>query len=423
MIRSLMLLLLMCVATALPQDVIVRGITVFGGDHEQNFPVILRDSSGVSRTGESHITIQFDVQSKEPPSFIIRFLHCSRDWVPEQNLFVQDETHSTSFILDYRTSPNGVTYYAYRYRNRFPDDRDIVRFNYSGNWIFRILDKEGTTVYGEGRFFVVDQVAGTSTTVVNDYLTAAVSPYNQIHRVQNVVRLPNEIEGYFYTTVDIYQNRNFFHPRRVDLNDRDPYTKVEGFNSGFRTFTALDILPGNEYRTLDISDITRYPHGRLVRVVGGVDLPRAYLRTGTDRDGTATLDRFAGIASDYMEVLFRLDLAALAAASSSSVFVVGPFNSWNPGPDDELKYDAEERCHVAKKLLRRGIYDYQYITGVWDESAQRVTQQDWIVIEGNDWRTTNTYHAMVYYNDPRFGGFDRIVGYGSVRSSGTASTH
>jgi hypothetical protein len=416
-------MLMLFASVSVAQDVVVRGITVYGQDHEQNMPVILRDSLGRASGAQGYLTIQFDVQSKEPPSFTIRFLHCNRDWVPDRNLFVQDETHNSSFVLDYRTSPNGVDYYSYRYKNRFPDDRDIVRFNYSGNWTFLIMDKEETTVYGEGRFFVVDQVVTAATTVVNDYLTAAASPYNQIHKVQTIVRLPDEVDGYFYTTVDIYQNRNFLRPRRIDVNDRDPYTKVEGFNSGFRYFTALDILPGNEYRTLDVSDVTRYPHRMPVRLVGGVDLPRAYLHAGGDRDGTAILNKFTGIASDYLQVMFRLDLTALSVVGSSSVFVVGPFNDWNPGPDDELKYDPVERCHMVTKLLRRGIYDYQYVTGVWDSAAKVVTQQDWVVIEGNDWRTTNTYAAMVYYNDARFGGFDRIVGYGIVRSSGTASTH
>jgi hypothetical protein len=80
-------------------------------------------------------------------------------------------------------------------------------------------------------------------------------------------------------------------------------------------------------------------------------------------------------------------------------------------------YDETERSLVNRKLLRRGIYDYQYITGIWSDSENKVLEQDWLALEGNDWRTSDTYSAMVYFNDPRFGGFDRIVGFGKGTSN------
>ena len=95
----------------------------------------------------------------------------------------------------------------------------------------------------------------------------------------------------------------------------------------------------------------------------------------------------------------------------------------NPEADDKLAYNDAERCYVVQKLLRRGIYDYQYVTGAWDPGSNMVVHQDWVTLEGNDWRTTNTYYTMIYYNDARFGGFDRIVGFGVGRSPGTNSAN
>ncbi len=407
------------------QEFVVRGLSVYGQDREDNVPVIVRDSAGIAIPNYKFITIQFDVQGKEPPPLKVKFLHCTRDWVPDQNLFVQDETHNTSFVLDYRTSPNGVEYYSYRFKNHFPDKDDIVRFNYSGNWIFRVIDKEEKNTYGEGRFFVVDEIAATSVAVTNDYRTDAVSPLNQIHKVRVNVHLPQEIDGYFYTTVDVYQNRRFFNPYRIDVNDRDPYTKVEGFNLGYRLFTMLNILPGNEYRTLNVSNVTRYPNKLPVRIAEGVDQPRPYWQTGKDKNGTASLNAYSGPASDYLNVFLRLDVSSVqrSLVTGADIFVAGPFNQWNPLVGDKLEYDDTEKCHVVKKLLRRGIYDYQYVAGSWDEAAQKVVHQDWVVVEGNDWRTTNAYYSMVYYNDARFGGFDRIVGFGVGKSPGTSSVN
>lgn len=423
MIARWLVLPLLCWSTVDAQDFIVRGLEVFGMENEENMPVIVRDSLGRLSPSARHITIQFDVQAKEPPPLKIKFLHCNRDWVPERNLFVQDETHNTSFVLDFRTSPNGVEYYSYRYRNRFPDNDDIVRFTYSGNWIFRVMDKDEQNVYGEGRFFVVDTETKVDVMVLNDYLAEASAPLNQIHKVRVNVRLPNEVDGINYTTVDVYQNRRFFNAYRIDVNDSDPYTTVDGFNRGYRLFTISNILPGNEYRTLNISNVTQYPPRELVKLVDGVDRPRLYWRTGPDRNGTARLEGFKGTAADYLPVMFRLDMslpdAMASVAGGADVFVVGPFNQWNPSFEDRLQYDNHEQCYTVTELLRRGVYDYQYITGYWDEPTRKVLRQDWVALEGNDWRTTNEYHTMVYYNDPRFGGFDRITGFGTASSPGT----
>lgn len=403
---------------------LVRGITVYGMDDERKFPLLVRDSvdnNGNPVRSNQYVTIQFDVLADEPPRLKLRFFHCDRNWKPDQSVFLQDEYHNTSFVLNYKTSPGGVNHYRYRYLNSFPDNEDVVRFEYSGNWIFKLMAEDESNVYGEGRFMVIDRVAPTRLSVTNDYRTANVPPFNQIHKVAVTVKLPREIDGSYYTTVDVYQNRRLGHPYRIDANDRDPYTFVEGYNTGKRIFTLSGILPGNEYRTLDLSNVTRYPNNALVRPVDGADQMRMYWRTGTDRNGTAVLNRFSGINSDYIEVLFRLDLTEAdfrtVTSGGKDIFLVGPFNAWEPTPEDKLVYDDAEHSYVTKKLLRRGIYDYQYVTGIWDVQMNMATEQDWLVLEGNDWRTTNTYTAFVYYNDPRFGGFDRLVGFDQARSA------
>jgi hypothetical protein len=329
---------------------------------------------------------------------------------------VNDVNHNTSFLLNFITAPGGVREYRYRYVNSFPDTDDAVRFEFSGNWIFRVIDKEESRVFAEGRFFVVDDVALTTVSVTNDYLTANASPDNQIHKLVARVKLLQEIDGYYYTTVDVYQNRRCFHPYRIDTWDANPYTHVEGHNTGERIFTIMNIKPGNEYRVLDLGNVTRYPNGSLVKNVEGADQMRLFWRTGSDHNGVAMRNSFTGLYSDYLEVLFRLDLTSneyrTLTRNGRDIFLVGEFNFWNPGPDEKLTWDENERSYIAKRLLRRGVYDYQYITGKLDTVLQDVVSQDWFAIEGNDWRTTNAYTVLVYYNDPRFGGFDRIVGIG-----------
>jgi hypothetical protein len=232
------------------------------------------------------------------------------------------------------------------------------------------------------------------------------------------------MDGYYYTTVDVYQNRKLYQSYRIDIWDRNPYTHVDGQGTGERIFKITNIMPGNEYRVLDLSNVTRYPNKALVKNVEGADQMRLFWRTGADHNGDAFRNRFTGLNSDYLEYLFRLDLTPTDFRAMTSggreIFVVGEFNFWNPTKEDKLEYDDVERSLVVKKLLRRGIYDYQYITGKWNAKTQSAEQQDWLAIEGTDVRTTNTYTVFAYYNDPRFGGFDRIVGVAQGRSSGSA---
>jgi hypothetical protein len=405
---------------------LLRGLSVYADNDERNLPLVLRwnvTPEGKPAGASNRITIQFDVLADKPPDLRIRFAHCNRDWKEDDNLFVNDIYHNTSFILQFEVSPGGVKSYTYRYINSFPDDRDAVRFDYSGNWIFRITDKGGKSVFAEGRFFVVDQITPTSVAVANEYLTTSVSPYNQIQSVSTRIRLPQEVDGFYYTTVDVYQNRRLYNPYRIDAWDRDPYTMVEGFNTGERLFTITNIPPGNEYRVLDLSNVTRYPNGALVRNVDGADQLRLFWRTGPDHNGAAQRNTFTGLNGDYLEVVFRLAMTATddraLTRGGREIFVAGEFNFWNPGADDRLAWDETEGYYVVKKFLRRGIYDYQYVAGTWSEETQRVERQNWLALEGNDWRTTNIYTVLVYYNDPRFGGFDRIVGIGRAESPRT----
>jgi len=81
--------------------------------------------------------------------------------------------------------------------------------------------------------------------------------------------------------------------------------------------------------------------------------------------------------------------------------VVGDFNGWRLSPECLMTYSDDSRRYIWQTSIRRGAYDYQYVVG----------PNDWISLEGNDWRTVNVYSALIYYRDSRYGGFDRIIGF------------
>ncbi|MBI4419085.1 MAG: hypothetical protein HY563_09925, partial [Ignavibacteriales bacterium] len=152
------------------------------------------------------------------------------------------------------------------------------------------------------------------------------------------------------------------------------------------------VFPGNEYRVFDIRNVDQYPQDRPARLRGGADVSRFLAKPLPDNEGGSAIIRDSKYA-EYLDVEFEL----LWDSETDSVYIAGDFNGWNPLLGGPLKRNGNR--YTWQTSLRRGRYDYQYVVG-----------NDWILLEGNDWRTVNRYTALVYYRDPRFGGFDRIMG-------------
>ncbi|HXG37618.1 MAG TPA: hypothetical protein VNL36_02480, partial [Bacteroidota bacterium] len=131
-----------------------------------------------------------------------------------------------------------------------------------------------------------------------------------------------------------------------------------------------------------------------------------------DNDGVANLVQDTRYA-DYLP--FRFEFMDDARDHRDSVYVVGEFNGWSVSPTSMMQYDRAMKRFFWTTTLRRGEYDYQYV-------LTKDGEQDWIALEGNDWRTVNVYTALVYYRDERYGGFDRILGVVQGRSSGVDRT-
>jgi hypothetical protein len=216
-------------------------------------------------------------------------------------------------------------------------------------------------------------------------------------------------------TVDIIQNWELYNPYRIDVEDKNPETFVEEFYRANKRFKIRNVPPGNEYRRLDIGSVRFYPNGLLVRLKEGADLSRYQWQGKIDANGAAKLAPFTGANSDYLDVMFRLELPA---QNEKSIFLVGAFNQWQPTSGYRMDLDSLGKLYTLHKWIRRGVYDYQYVVGSVDPATAEVVDQDWLALEGNDWRTINRYTALVYYHDERFGGFDRIVGSAIAKSPG-----
>jgi len=407
MIRTLFLLILLCSASLFAQEVYsdrIKGLRVYGSA-EASVPI--------AELRSRPIAIEFDVDETTPPDFRIRVFHCDRDWAVTATSFVNDEMQNwTKAPLEFEPAPAGVQGYRFHYSVKLPGFPGIEKFPQSGNYIFEVYEEGGRDVLARGRFFVVEKVLAPAMVVTNRSLPSEVNPYNQVNKIQlrfiipkiDTLRGGEVLYPINLTCADVYRNRQLYDPWRIDANDRNPNTFVDGYGATRMTFMVDDVMPGNGYRRLDLRDIDQYPLDQQLRSRLGADVSRILQPPSRDDHGTSVLttgNRYA----EYLPFQFEL---LLDGHPYDSIFVAGDFDGWEPSPRCLMKYDEGSGRYVWLTWLRRGVYDYQYVAG----------STDWIAVEGNDWRTLNVYTAFIYYRDNRYGGFDRIIGYSQRLSPG-----
>ena len=376
----------------------IKGLRIYGST-ESSLPI--------ARLQSRPITLEFDIDSEDLPALQLRFFHCDRDWNVTPTSFVNDDIRNRSRSdLAAEPSPNGVRGYTFHYTVKIPGYPIFDGFLYSGNYVYELWDRENDEKLVRGRFFVTEDRLTPRMRVANRQEPSAVNPYYQVYEIRVGFGVPRSdsttvFEAAYFTRVDVYKNREMTRPRVISTDDQDPHTFIDGLGMQKLEFLVDDMETGSEYRVLDLRDNGFYPQGRPLRPKDGADVSRFLARMKPDNNGGSSIVRGTSYA-DYLDFQFEL---VLSSSGQEKVYVVGDFNCWRPGPLSVMSYSGDR--YVWKTALRRGVYDYQYVLG-----------DDWVALEGNDWSTTNIYTALVYYYDPRFGGFDRLIGVASGRSPG-----
>jgi hypothetical protein len=392
----------------------IFGLRVYANDDEYQPPIITQ--GGV-------VTIEFDVATPQPANYEVIFRHASKDWVPDNNAFLNVPNRDRSRTMYYVASPLGVHAYTFHYKNSFPDREGFVQLPYSGNYVFMVVNKDDESkVLADGKFIIVENLLPTTLRVANKYYPSGVPPLNEmIYAAVDVdadaAPKANTAEGLMHqniTSVSIIQNWLLDSPYRIDVADRNSDTFVENFMTPKKQFWIRNIPAGNEYRRLDLSSVKFYPNAQPVRLIDGPDQSRMMWPGKLDANGAAKLKPFTGANSDYLDVEFRLKPVN---RQPKDVFVVGAMDRWEVLPENKMTYDDGTGIYSLHKWVRRGVYDYQYVLGTVTADGL-VADQDWIALEGNDWRTTTRFTAIVYYRDEKFGGFDRAIGSAQAKSPG-----
>ncbi|KKQ80893.1 MAG: hypothetical protein UT02_C0001G0001, partial [Parcubacteria group bacterium GW2011_GWC2_38_7] len=175
------------------------------------------------------------------------------------------------------------------------------------------------------------------------------------------------------------------------------------------SFTARDIYPGNEYRQTDIRDINKFNSKDVSAQFAGFELSRFYKLGRRDLNGSYLLTNYKNDFATYLNVNFRIKPPE---EFWGDIFLVGSFNNWQLS--EQYKLEKNDGIFTKTIQLKRGIYDYQYVTGYINNGL--IKEENWIYLEGNFWETSNEYYVFLYYRDPNYGGYDRIIGFKKIIS-------
>ncbi|MCS7052430.1 MAG: DUF5103 domain-containing protein [Ignavibacterium sp.] len=376
----------------------IRSLHVYTTDDNRSFPVV---------NSSNKLVIDFDVDSKNVPDLNIIFKFCDKNWNPTDNIFLQNQGQNTAYILNYFSLPVNVEEARFHFSNRFPDGDGYVSFPYSGKWKFFIVNsKNPDVILAEGKFIVDLSEIPLDVNIKKSNLMDKIYSPNELSRSFEIIinaTIPENLFPNFVEEVEIFkdhlidfslkQNRN----NGINLN-RD--FKWDGASK--LSFVFRDLRPGNGYRQVNLMNTNLYSGKNVFAQFEGYETTRFYSSPSIDFNGGMQLKNPRDPYANYMNVKFRLKPAN---EIHNDIYLIGAFNNWKIS--DEYKLDFDGDLFTKTILLKRGIYDYQYAV-VENNSV------DLYSLEGNNYNNTTTINILMFYRDPQFGGYDRMIGFSRI---------
>ena len=411
---------------------IVRGVRAYGAT-ETAPPIITRTPQSVfgsitpassssnevpSVIGSSFVTIEVDVQCAVPPAFAVALVHCDASWQEDKNFVLNDPT--TTRITQIQIFQANSFSRHFTHRALFTVPNSEVQLRFSGNWKAKIFDTDDmTTPLGEARFFVVDQEAETSLSMIIDAYSPRIGgTSSSAYTLEAALNAPPQFTDENFHTVTLYRAWRWNEPLTITQNlalgrtetlyNRSSKATVLGFSTAQKRFRLAGIPTENEYRVLDIRDAMRFPASTAPLRFALADLRRNGIAFVQADDGAMMTSGVSASSDEY--VLMEFVLASEGAPSSREIFVVGSFNDWRVDNQWKMRYDPNLLQYTLTQWVRRGRHNYVYASGVVNAQTGAIEQYDYEECEGNSLSANHTYYALFYYRNPQFGGFDALLG-------------
>ncbi len=404
--KTRFLLLIFFVTELSAQDFYIRSLMCYSSDEQTSMPII--DNKELAR---DLITIEFDILGNYSPNLDIVFKFCDSDWQPYENVFLANPVYDTEYNLYLERLPTTITGASYHYKGTFPNHN--VTFPFSGKWKYFIVDSQNkNSICAEGNFYVVKSIMDLRAAVFKERLEGGTPPdpsLGETIAIRSYVELPDSLFQSQLKKVEIIENHKIFEPIIVDRENRTMDRFFEWNGANYFTFIARQLLPGNDYRQTDFTNVGLYPPGTINAQHTGVETSDFFKKHFKDFNGGQELSDFRDRYSDYLSVNFKL---RAPENITSPIFLVGSFTGWKVLPEYEM-FDDSGLMNITVQL-KRGAYDYQYVTA--DYVNEEIKNINWYTLEGNFWTTRNDYYVFLYYESMEKGGYDQIIGYRKITS-------
>lgn len=389
----------------------ILSLKAYTNRDETTLPVLLYDEEG-----SDLLTIEFDVQADHAPSLSIVFRFCDKNWIPYNNLFLMNIGKNVARNLAFDVLPVTVQEAKYHFRGSFPDEFGYVDFPFSGKWRYYITDSQDTSkVYASGKFYAVHPTMNARSYIKHEFLEDKNYFPTDLARVFNLTTdftLPQELFPFNVENVEIIENHKIDYPYTVERTKDNTLNKYYSWDGDRKfSFSSKELRPGNEYRETDLRNYNIFGSKNVNAQFDGIETSR-FFKEGLrhDLNGGSILTRYKDDNAIYMNVNFRM---RPPENYSKKIILVGSFTNWDVLPEYAMTDDGTG-LFTETVMLKRGIYDYQYVLAYLDDG--KVSDIDWYTLEGNTFTTNNIYHVFIFYADPDKGGYDRIIGYQKVIS-------
>jgi len=399
--KTLQIFLLSLSALAFGQN--IQSIQLFNPQTNDETPVINMNQQ---------LVLSFDDLTNSSEIYRYTLKHYDRNWQEDNLFFTEIASGNMNALLDqFQYSFNTIQAYTH-YTLKFPNDK--MRPKISGNFEIIVYKSSADQPLFTRRFYVVEDQVNLALNVsrISDARKPNINQRVEVQATSKGGDLSSNVNS---MTLNVVQNNNM----HITVNNLRPSSTL----GSQILFQQMDLtFPGNnEFYYFDNKNMDMAAD--MVRETGNIDgINQTYLHPvwayplnyqyQPDVNGAfyyrrndLGIERNAEREADYSWVYFSLDSEPI----DKELYVLGGFNNFKAGKENQMHYDADKRQYVAKIFLKQGFYNYILAT---KESNGALNFGE---VNGNFWQTENLYQAFLYYK-PFGRNYDGLIGYGEFRT-------
>ncbi|WP_370900021.1 DUF5103 domain-containing protein [Chryseobacterium gossypii] len=358
------------------------------------------------------LVLSFDDLTNSSEIYRYTIKHYDRNWNDDNLFFTEFANGSLNGLLDkFQYSFNTLQSYTH-YTLTFPNEK--MQPKISGNFEIIVYKDSAEKPLFKRRFYVVEDVATLALNISR--IADAKNPnINQRVEVQAVTKGGDLSSNVNSISLNVMQNNNpvmtvkNLKPSST-LGSRLLFQQMSLTFPGNNEFYYFDNknmnMAADMVRATEVKDGVNYTY---LHPVWAFPLNYQYQPDVNGawyyRRNDLGIERNAEREGDYSWVQFSLDSDPV----DKEIYVLGGFNDFKPGKENQMQYDVASKQYIAKIFLKQGFYNYILATKDADGSL------NFGEINGNFWQTENLYQAFLYYA-PFGRNYDGLMGYGEFRT-------